>query len=309
MSFKLNDFFTLLSKCTPTPPIELYNAFFGVYGDAGNISKQLRGKLNVPKNLIRKVMLEGNEKIKCRLLKNFPEETFQDFWSNIEKQYNDLVYSTKNSWIKYSIRDTDDTPSKLVDLFLGSLIDTMNTNSFSTSTPPKHIFDFIGNEELDSISDISIMFHSGLHWYRDTNPTGRMNLISKIMQNGITLKILINNSESVQAIFDSNYLNSNYGSYDDIHTSVREWKKQAQKYGFMLKSFEHIFFHSMCIVRYKNGQKGKLYLSHYIYQEGLTTEDHPKAIIYSGTTDYDKYCNEYQFIWGHSQTVYSPKSK
>lgn len=65
------------------------------------------------------------------------------------------------------------------------------------------------------------------------------------------MRVLINESTNIQELFNTDYLRAEFGSYDSIEKTVQGWKDMAERYHFSLKSFPYIFFHSMCIVKYK----------------------------------------------------------
>ena len=215
------------------------------------------------------------------VIQEFDDDVFQNLAVLlISAATNDLFY------LKYSEENTD--------VSTDTCIQTQNKSS--------EIFDFLKTQKLDDISNISIMFHSGFNWYLDHKSNGRGALLRSIQDNGISLRIIIN--DAIQTVFDTGYLSSNYGSYPAQKTVIEEWKKLAEKRAFSLKAFRCILFHSLCIIELKNNKK-ILYVSHYIYNH-VSGEEHPKYILWDSHPYFESYYNEFNFIWENGDWLHNP---
>ena len=219
--------------------------------DPANVNRQINGRAKVPKKIVKKIVLEGKDKISKRLERSF-SDSGQEFWMNIENAIINLQEEKTTCLEDYN---TDKVSEKMAVLLLEALINT------SCSW---------GKDDDDSKSDV---------------------------------RILINDSENIQELFDTEYLRSEFGSYDRIHETVSGWRDMAKKYQFSVRSFNYIFFHSLCIVEYRNAKK-KMYISNYVYKNGLAVEQHPKYVLTENDEDFKSYYNEYNYIWGKSSCIY-----
>lgn len=313
-SFKFRNFFQLVKACVPRSVSDesLYQVIMEPENyDLANISRQINGIAKVPKPLVKKIMIEGVQGVQKRLLKNFPN-TKEDFWEAIGNEMNALPENVLKCIEKDS---SGDASEKLAILLVEALINTScswskekegkNTDISAEKKSIreyKDIFDFLKEEKLEEVNRVSIMFHSGSNWITDHTMDGRGALL-KEMGEKTEVRVLINESSNIQELFNTDYLRAEFGSYDSIEKTVQGWKDMAERYQFSLKSFPYIFFHSMCIVEYKNSKK-KLYLSNYIYKAGTSVEQHPKAILEEFDSDFSSYYQEYNFVWEKGKEIY-----
>lgn len=276
--------------------------------DPANVNRQINGRAKVPKKIVKKIVLEGKDKISKRLERSF-SDSGQEFWMNIENAIINLQEEKTTCLEDYN---TDKVSEKMAVLLLEALINTScswgkddddsKSDSLKYSQKCRDIFQFLKNENVNTIKRVSIMFHSGSNWYRDHTLDGRGALIKNLSQKS-DVRILINDSENIQELFDTEYLRSEFGSYDRIHETVSGWRDMAKKYQFSVRSFNYIFFHSLCIVEYRNAKK-KMYISNYVYKNGLAVEQHPKYVLTENDEDFKSYYNEYNYIWGKSSCIY-----
>lgn len=166
------------------------------------------------------------------------------------------------------------------------------------------IFDFMKAQNINDISSVSMMFHSGFDWYMDYKPNGRDALLQSMLDHQIQLRILINSPNAIQTVCDTKFLSTGYGSYPEPIVVMQEWKKLAKKRGIPLKTFPCIFFHSLGIIEFKNHQK-LLYISHYIYNH-ISGNEHPKSILSDSDPYFEVYYNEFDFIWENGNWLYNP---
>ena len=168
----------------------------------------------------------------------------------------------------------------------------------------------VGNEINALPKNVTKCFEQ---YYADTSPEKLAVLLIEALintscswskENNADVRVLINDSPDIQELFNTEYLRAEFGLYDSIEKTVSNWKAIAQRYRFSLKSFPYIFFHSMCIVEYKNSRK-KLYLSNYIYKSGMAAEQHPKVIISDTNPDFAPYYQEFDFLWGKGEEIYA----
>lgn len=313
-SFKFKDFFQIVKACAPRNVNDenLYQIVMEPENyDLANINRQINGNAKVPKTLVKKIVFEGVSGIEKRLLKRFPL-TNEDFWKSVGNEISVLPKKVTNCFEKYH---ADTTPKKLSILLIEALINTscswFEEKNVSVETKEmamcRDIFEFLKVEELENIKCISIMFHSGSNWLTDHAIDGRGALLKK-MGEKIEVRVLINNSPNIQELFNTEYLRAEFGLYDSVEKTVSNWKSMAQRYHFSLRSFPYIFFHSMCIVEYKNSQK-KLYLSNYIYKAGMAAEQHPKVILADTDQDFDTYYQEFDFVWEKGEKIYNFNEK
>lgn len=281
--------------------------------DPANVNRQINGKTKVPRKLVKKIVLEGKDGISKRLERSF-SDFGQEFWLEIEKA---IITLPKEQTACLESCNTDKVSEKMAVLLLESLINTScswgKEKDNSTSDPQKQtqkysdIFQFLKDEDINAIKRVSIMFHSGSNWYRDHTVDGRGALIKDLSQKA-DVRILINDSENVQELFDTEYLRSEFGSYDRIPETVSGWKNMAEKYQFSVRSFPYIFFHSLCIVEYRNSKK-KMYLSNYVYKNGLAAEQHPKYVLTENDENFKIYYDEYNYIWKESNPIHNAEEK
>lgn len=312
--YKFKDFFSLVKSLLPEEMTqsEVYrNILDDQLSDDGKISKLVNGKFSVPAKLAKKIIIEGVWNTGLRLEKAFPKADYESFWKNIDKRLNEKPLNDLKCFTYFQ---PDSISEKVAILLIEALSNELRKTSEEENTSidlannassPVYTsrFLFLRNENLDDIKEISFMFHSGLEWNNDRSPHGPGGLLKEISDKKIDVRVLVNNSPSVQTIFDTGYLNSRIGGeYDTAYANAEKWRKLAQKYHFSLRSFPHIFFHSLCIVEYKNNTK-KIYVSNYIYKEGMAVEEHPKTILTNNDPDLNTYCSEFEFIWEKSECM------
>ena len=311
-SFKFSDFFHLVKACVPSGVSDenLYRMIMNPDNyDLANINRQINGNAKVPKPLVKKIVFEGVSGIKKRLLKNF-SSTEDTFWKSVGNEINALPENVTKCFEQYY---ADTPPEKLAVLLIEALINTSCSWSkennadvpeeTKTSATYRDIFEFLKEEKMEDLKRVSIMFHSGSNWLTDPRIDGRGALLKKMGEKA-DVRVLINDSLGIQELFNTEYLRAEFGLYDSIEKTVSNWKAIAQRYRFSLKSFPYIFFHSMCIVEYKNSRK-KLYLSNYIYKSGMAAEQHPKVIISDTNPDFATYYQEFDFLWGKGEEIYA----
>lgn len=321
--FKFMDFFSLVDDLLPKEmnQSEVYRKILDDQSsDDSKISKLVNGKLPVPVKLAKQVIIEGVWNTGIRLEKAFPQDDYESFWKNIDKR---LDEKSLNNLKCFTYFEPESVSEKLAILLIEALLNELrkkseeaitmsgneNVNQANGESYPIYtsMFLFLKNEDLDNIKGISFMFHSGLNWNTDHSPHGPGGLLKELCDKKIDVCVLVNNSPSIQAIFDTKYLNSRIGEgYDATDVNAERWKKLAQKYNFSLRSFPYIFFHSLCIVEYKNNTK-KMYVSNYIYKEGMAVEEHPKAILTNNAPDLNTYYSEFEFIWGKGEHVWDAR--
>lgn len=302
MAFRFKNFWKVLKNCVNNmTDINLYRTLFGdINTEPGNISKIVNGKNPVPMKNVRDIVIQGPDEVEQRLMSIFLDK---DVCKKIEGSLIVLENRDDNKWISeyLNAHKADTIQKKLAHLFLVSLVD----GSKDTSNIPKSIFEFLNNENINNICEVNIMFHSGMNWYEDRSNNGRGALLKNMVTKGIQVKVVINNSKAVQQVFESKYLNGEYGVYDSVDVCTKKWIEIAAKYKIALKSFEHIFFHSLCIVHYRD-KTGKIYLTNYVYAKNIIG-DNPRLIFSSEDDSFKKYCEEYNFIWNKSTELYNPK--
>ena len=217
---------------------------------------------------------------------SIPNAVIQEFDDDVFQNLAVLLVSAASNDLFY-LKHNDDTPSDI------------HTQNIVTD-----IFDFINAQNINDISGVSMMFHSGFRWYMDYSPNGRDALLKSMVDKKIQLRILINSPDAVQAVCDTKFLSTGYGVYPEPNLIMEGWQKLARKRGFSLKAFKCIFFHSLCIIQFKNNQK-IMYISHYIYNH-IPGDEHPKNILFQSDPYFDVYCNEFDFIWENGDWLYHP---
>ena len=328
--FRFKNFFSLVNNLLPkemTQP-EVYRKILDDQAsDDSQISKMVNGKTSVPAKVAKQVIVSGVWNTGIRLESAFPQDKYNNFWENIDKRLNQKPLNDKKPLINlecFTYYDPESTAEKVAILLIEALLNELRktsvekasitscNKSVDTTINESHpiytsSFLFLKNEDLENMKGISFMFHSGTNWITDHSPHGPGGLLKEITDKKIDVRVLINNSPEIQSIFDTGYLNSRIGGeYDTADLNREKWLKLAQKYHFCLRSFPYIFFHCLCIVEYKNDTK-KIYVSNYIYKEGMAVEEHPKTILTNNDPDLNTYYSEFEFIWGKSETMCNPK--
>ena len=179
-------------------------------------------------------------------------------------------------------------------VLLGSL------SQFSVPIDTIRFFEeFIKNSS--DVYEVDMAFHSGMEWRQSSR---KVSILSYLIENNITVKILANRDRTMDKITDS--MTQPLKKYPTYEECLQGWYELAQKNPkyMIVKTPKVPLLHRLYIIRGKFG--GAVNVKYYTYANYSPADDF-RLCFQSGTREYNLYLNEFEYLWNYSDD-YIPAS-
>lgn len=156
-----------------------------------------------------------------------------------------------------------------------------------------------GQTELGDIEEIDMAFHSGQDW---TRVSEKITLLTKALDNGINIRILVNDSDTAQIMGE--HMIQPLKNYVGFDLTAKEWGELSNKYNNIRVHIAKVpILHRVYVIKGKDN-KGWVSIKNYMYGEYVRANDHRITINYD-SKEYLYYIDEFDYIWNNASIDYN----
>lgn len=183
------------------------------------------------------------------------------------------------------------TVEKIIDYMIG--VQIRESKEARADTIPGGAAEFFtyGLEHTLNVQSIDMAFHGGAEWRRNSD---KVKLLTDIINKKITLRVLINSSETVSAV--CSHMAQPLKKYVGFDNCVEDWRELAEAYpeSVKVRVADVPLLHRLYIVRGENG--GFVNIKYYTYGNYTPDKDFRMTFDDSGM-EYKLYTEEFDYIW------------
>ena len=214
-------------------------------------------------------------------------------WDNLPKQISKLKYHQQIPMIQEYM-------PAVIDKIITYMVDVQIQTHVSQITEELRYDQFILNavDEEQEIEWIDMAFHSGSQWRLNTE---YINLIEKIIQKNIKLRIIINSEKAISEI--SSHMRQPLKKYIGFDKGIENWLELEQDYpdNVFIKVANIPILHRLYIIRCKNNF-GKVNVKSYTYGQEICTYNFSYTFT-SQNPEYQLYTSEFDYLWKFLSSV------
>lgn len=183
------------------------------------------------------------------------------------------------------------TIEKIIDYMINvspSVNTTAKSKDLSNATST---FFTSGLKKLSNVLSVDMAFHAGAEWRRNSD---KVDILTHIINKNITLRILVNSSDTVSAV--CSHMSQPLKKYVGFDNCVEEWVELAKSYPdvVQVRIADVPLLHRLYILR--GDHDGYVNIKYYTYGNYTPEKDFRMAFDYS-EMEYKLYTEEFDYIW------------
>ena len=172
-------------------------------------------------------------------------------------------------------------------------VECVSGNNTRAEDIPGSSGDFIGYgiDNVGVLQSVDMAFHAGAEWRRNSD---KVNILTAIIEKSITLRVLVNSSETVSEV--CSHMRQPLKRYVGFDNSIQEWLELMSAYpdSVKVRVADVPLLHRLYIIRGED--KGYVNVKYYTY--GNYTPDKDFRMVFgSSDMQYKLYTDEFDYIW------------
>lgn len=298
-----------------------YSVFMDKTMDSGKVEELIKEAIQKSKNFVM-VLFPGDLKRCSRkddwLVKelswaskvpdiNIVPVTCEDFdWKGRSLRGSMKLLKENNAVVMHKDYSLDRDLDKLCDKFL------INTDPVRPMVTTEDFFEhnLSGNDRKNiDVVRVDMAFHAGAAWLQAGK---KKNILKKILDKNIKLRILINTPEAAENI--AKHMRDETAEYVPFDSAKKRWLMWMKDYPQLLEvrecpiSLIHVYHNILFYDLEKEKEYGKTHVKYYAYDNKLL-DDAFEHELSSYSKYYEIYGKEFEFLWSNSQPLTSNDSE